>query len=174
MLSSDGFRPEAPRIASFLLAISLVLPGCQVRPLYSTGSGVEQALASVAISEADDRVEQRVRNELVFLLGGGRGEAADSRYRLDLNVTTRNIGVLIDTDTDAPRAGRIVVAADYNLTETGTGATIASGKRQTVALVDFPVQEFAKVRAIRDAENRAAKQLAEIVRAQVALALADR
>ena len=79
--------------------------------------------------------------------------------------------MLLDTATDVPRAGRIVVTADYNLARESTGETVRSGKRSTVALVDFPVQEFAKVRATRDAENRAARELAELIRADIAASL---
>lgn len=172
MLLSDGaFR--LARVAGGLALLALVA-GCQVRPLYSTGGDTEGKLASVSISEADDRVEQQVRNNLVFLLSGGAGELQAASYHLDLDVTARTIGVLLDIRTDVPRAGRIVVTADYNLAKTGTGETVTSGKRSTVASVDFPFQEFAKVRAVRDAENRAARELAELIRADVAAALARR
>ncbi len=66
------------------------------------------------------------------------------------------------------------MTADYNLGRSDSGETIRSGRRQVVALVDFPVQEFAKLRAIRDAENRAARELAELLSADVAAALAKR
>lgn len=145
-----------------------------MRPLYSTPSGTEGKLASVSISEADDRVEQQVRNDLIFLLAGGAGEPQTALYHLEINVTVRNIGVLIDVRTDTARAGRIVVSADYNLSKTDTGETVASGKRSSVALLDFPYQEFAKLRAVRDAENRAARELAELIRADVASALGRR
>ena len=119
-------------------------------------------------------MEQQVRNDLIFLFAGGAGEPQNPAYHLDLNVSVRNIGVLLDVTDDIPRAGRIVVSADYNLVKTDSGETIASGKRQTVALVDFPVQEFAKLRAVRDAENRGARELAELIRADVASALGRR
>ncbi|MDX3928399.1 MAG: LPS assembly lipoprotein LptE [Shinella sp.] len=165
------------RAARLLISVGiLTLAGCQVRPLYSTGSGMEQTLASISISEAKDRIEQKVRNSLIFLLGGGSGEPANPQYRMELNVTSTSTGVLIDTvdDDDAARAGRITVSADYNLARTDTGETIRSGKRSVVALADFPIQEFAKVRAIRDAENRAARELAEVIRADIAASLSRR
>lgn len=174
MLLSDG--TGLSRLAKFVAGIALVgaLTGCQVRPLYSTGSGTDTKLAAVGISEADTRVEQQVRNDLVFLFAGGAGEPQSALYNLELNVSVRNIGVLDDVTTDITRAGRIVVSADYNLTKADSGETLASGKRSSVALVDFPVQEFAKLRAVRDGENRAARELAELIRADVASALGRR
>jgi LPS-assembly lipoprotein len=174
MLLSDG--TGLSRLGKVLAGLALLgaLAGCQVRPLYSTAAGTEGKLASVSISEADDRVEQQVRNDLIFLFAGGAGEAQNALYHLELNVSVRNIGVLIDVADDVPRAGRIVVSADYNLVKSDSGETITSGKRSAVALVDFPIQEFAKLRAVRDAENRAARELAELVRADIASALGRR
>jgi LPS-assembly lipoprotein len=174
MLLSDGtgFSRFAKALAG--IAILGVLAGCQVRPLYSTAASTEGKLASVSISEADDRTEQQVRNDLIFLFAGGAGEPQNAVYHLELNVSVRNIGVLIDVVDDVPRAGRIIVSADYNLVKSDSGETVASGKRSAVALVDFPIQEFAKVRAVRDAENRGARELAELIRADVAAALGRR
>ncbi|HEV7319694.1 MAG TPA: LPS assembly lipoprotein LptE [Ensifer sp.] len=165
-----GFRLRSvPVLAGALMLTALA--GCQVRPLYSDSVGTSSALAAIEISDADDRVEQEVRNALIFLVAGGQGEPANPQYHLALNVTSRAMGVLYDQAKDRAGAGRIVVKADYNLTKTGTGETIKSGNRSAVALVDFPVQEFAKVRAVRDGENRAAKELAELIRADIAAAL---
>lgn len=158
-----------PALAGVLLLTALA--GCQVRPLYSDVAGTSSALAAIEISDADDRVEQEVRNALIFLVAGGQGEPTNAQYHLALNVTSRAMGVLYDQARDRAGAGRIVVKADYNLTKIGTGETIKSGNRTAVALVDFPVQEFAKVRAVRDGENRAAKELAELIRADIAAAL---
>ncbi len=163
-----------------LLAFSTLaaLAGCQVKPLYSDGPQGKpaKALASIEISEADDRVEQEVRNALIFLTSGGAGEPVNAQYKLALNVTSKTQGVLYDQNTkddntDTASAARIVVMADYNLTRADTGETVRSGNRTAVALVDFPGQEFAKVRAGRDGEKRAAKELAEIIRADLAAAL---
>lgn len=174
MLLSDG--TGLSRLAKTLAGIALLgaVAGCQVRPLYSTPAMVDGKLASIEISDATSRVEQQVRNELVFLLGGGAGEPENAAYRLELHVVSSTLGVLNDVSTDTMRAGRILVSADYNLARAETGETVASGKRSASAMVDFPAQEFAKLRAIRDAQNRAAREAAEFVRADVAAALARR
>lgn len=174
MLLSEGSRRRRLFASAFGLIALAVVTGCQVKPLYSTGSNTASTTASVSISEAEDRVEQRVRNELIFLLAGGAGEPANPAYHLELNVSSRDFGVLLSKSDDVARAGRLVITADYNLTRVESGETIRSGRRQVVSLVDFPVQEFAKLRAIRDAENRAAREMAELVKADVAAALAVR
>src|SRR5690606_10759510 len=107
----------------------LLVAGCQVRPLHSGGPQGKpaQALASIQISDADDRVEQDVRNALVFLTSGGAGEPRAPVYHLALNVTSTTTGVLYDQESDTAGAGRVVVGADYNLTRTATGETVRSG-----------------------------------------------
>src|SRR5690606_25289718 len=131
MSSSDRtVLKRSVRIAAGL-ALAVLLAGCQVRPLHSTGSPVGSELASVSVSESRHRVEQQVRNRLVFLLGGGAGEPASATCQLDLPVASRTVGALLDIRSGRPRAGRVVVSADYNLARIDTGETVASGKRST-------------------------------------------
>jgi LPS-assembly lipoprotein len=150
------------------IGLLLVSAGCQVRPLYATGSGVDAALKAIEFSEADNRIELEVRNNLIFLAAGGAGEPANPEYEVDLKVKSRNVGVLVDGSADQDRAGRIVLKADFTLTKKSTGQVLKTGHRSAVALVDFNTQEYAKIRATRDAENRAARELAELIRADLA------
>ena len=147
---------------------AIALGGCQVRPLYSAAGDASGALSAIDFSDADDRVELEVRNNLIFMTSGGAGETTQPLYDVDFNVTTRYIGVLLDLATDLPRAGRVEVKADFTLKRHGTDEVLKTGKRRAVALVDYSAQEFAKLRATRDAENRAARELAELMRADLA------
>lgn len=170
MLSSDRkFAAPMKRIAGAAgLGLLLISAGCQVRPLYATGSGVDAALKSIEFSEAENRIELEVRNNLIFLTSGGAGEPAKPDYEVDIKIKSRNVGVLVDSSTDQERAGRLVLKADFTLTRKSTGEVLKTGHRSSVALVDFNTQEYAKIRATRDAENRAARELAELIRADLA------
>ena len=62
-----------------------------MRPLYSTPSptvtgsvndNIRSKLASISINQPGDRVTQEVRNNLIFLFGGGAGEPASPAYSL--------------------------------------------------------------------------------------------
>lgn len=171
-MSSNPFAVMAGRFRLFaLLALLGLIAGCQVRPLYDEASGTQQSLGSIAFSRADDRVELEVRNQLIFLVAGGAGEPAAPEYTVDLKVKSETIGVLLEQSSDTPRAGRVVVSADYTLSRVKDGTVLRMAHRQSVALVDYPEQEFAKLRAIRDAENRAARELAELIRADLAAVL---
>ena len=69
-------------------------------------------------------------------------------------------------------AARTTVTAAYVLKSASTGETIKSGSRFVDAQVDLPSQNFAQERAKLEAEDRAARQVAGLVRADIAAALA--
>ena len=183
MSSSDMQRPGmAPASRRAFLGLGLTLAfglvaGCTARPLYGdvapAGPGIRSSarLASVDIPPATDRVGQELRNHLIFLFGGGQGQPAKPEYRLDLTTTvSRSQLATINTGRVnlEPTAGTMTVRAAYRLTEMATGSTIAAGNRAVQAPYDLPAQEFAARRAVRDAENRAARELAELLRLVVA------
>src|SRR5215475_1352095 len=94
-----GFTARRTILGAVLLAMAGLasLAGCTVKPLYSdagysgpsavTGS-IGSALSTIAIKPANNRVELEVRNNLIFLFGGGKGEPADPRYTLALTVSS--------------------------------------------------------------------------------------
>ena len=63
------------------------------------------------------------------------------------------------------------MTASFVLKNASDGKVLKAGSRSAVALVDFPTQEFAKQRAIRDSEDRAAREAAELVGADISAAL---
>lgn len=162
------------------LAACLLAAGCQVQPLYSDGSssfdgraGVAQRLSHIAIAPVEDRVSQQVRNELLFLFGGGADAPANDRYVMQLDI--RQTGdVLLRRDTDAEAtAGNVTLTGVYTLNDSVSGDALYSGRRSATASYDSFDQAFANLRAARDAENRAARELAELIRADVAIAMGN-
>ncbi|PDS79757.1 hypothetical protein CO667_07445 [Rhizobium sp. L43] len=154
-----------------ILAAAAFLSACQVRPLYSEKSGVVEKLSSVGFSEASSRVEQQVRNRLIFLASRGAGEAVNPQYQVEMHAAVAVADTLLAESSDTSKAGRVTVTVTYTLRATTDNHVIKAGSRATTALVDFSDQEFAKQRAIRDAQNRAADQVAEFVGADIAAAL---
>ena len=165
------------RVALAGLVGSLALvSACTVRPLYSnaplsTGSSANAELASIAIKPVKTRYAQQVRNNLIFGFGRGAGEPASPLYSLDLSVTEAvesSALVQVGTDEDEPTAGSVTLTANYTLTDAKTGAVITVGKRSITSSFDRPRQEFASYRAQIDAENRAARELAEALQLSIA------
>jgi len=166
------------RVALFgLVGSATLVSACTVRPLYSNapltaGSTVSASaeLASISIKPVKTRYAQQVRNNLIFGFGQGAGEPATPAYTLDLGVTelVESAAIVqIQTDEDEPTAGTVTLTANYVLTD-ATGTVIARGKRSVPSSYDKPRQEFASYRAQIDAENRAARELAELLRLSVA------
>jgi LPS-assembly lipoprotein len=175
MSSPDRIRSARGRLGLVALAAALALGGCSdVRPLYgttATGETTAARIATIDLKLADSRIGQRVRNELVFAFYGG-GEPAEPRYRLNLRVNDSSIPVGIERTESTPAAYLVQLNATFTLTDVASGATILSGTSFANASYDFSQQRFANVRAQRDAENRAANQIAADIRTKVVAWLA--
>lgn len=165
---------RASAMAALFVAAALA-GGCTVRPMLATapddaGASYTSQLSSISIAEVNERFAQEVRNHLIFLLNGGAGQPANPAYRLNLSVT-RSVVAAVRVQSGGihePTAGNVQLTGRYTLVDAATGATVAQGTQQATASFDRPRQEFAVVRAIEDAENRAARELAEFIRLSLA------
>lgn len=155
-------------LGAVLATSALGLGACQVQPLYGK-TGLTDSLASVGISEPKSRVEQSVRNQMIFLLSGGAGEPENPVYQLDLRVTSTSVNYLSQISSNLPQPGRVTLTATYTLTR--DGQLIKKGTQRMDAQLDYTSQQFAQIRAIRDAEDRAARELAEVLKLDIATAI---
>ena len=155
-----------------LLAAPVVLTGCQVTPLYASRPGPDNALdGAIYIEEVDERVAQELRNELIFLFNGGQTQPTDPRYRLELEVEEQTVAILRDPDTGEATGQNLQVLARYQLLDAATGVRLLADAQRITTTYDRFEQGFADLRAERDAQNRAARELAERIRAALALEL---
>ena len=155
-------------VAALLAACGLALQACQVQPLYATNTLTAQNLASVGIDTVDNRVAQVLRNRLIFLYSGGKGEPASPAYTMNLSFSGQASAALREELSEGITAQRYSATARFVLTDTKTKKIVGSGTRKVTTFYDQTTQEFANLRALRDAEDRAAEQLAEIIRADTA------
>ena len=179
----ESARPTRLLLAKLLMAMSLagLTAGC-FQPLYGTQSpiggtgGVGAKLDTVEVAPIDapngtrlSRVGVNVRNELMYQLTGG-GAAAAPNYRLDVRLSSTNIQVIVDINTARPDIQNYAIDAVYTLTNVSNGQKVVSG--QTFSRVSYNIpgqqQRFAGDRGLRDAENRAAKVIAENIRSRLA------
>ena len=170
MSSSERPRGRHGLVVAGIFALTALGPsGCQVRPLYAGYGTPETKLSSIAVDPVSTRVAQQVRNHLLFLLDRGGREPKNPAYTLALNVSSAQIGVFVGSSVDSsPTAGRDKITVAYVLKDARTGRTAKSGSRSAVAAFDLPPQEYTKLRAIRDAQDRAAVAAAELVHADLA------
>ena len=177
MSSSDRSFAGLRRAA--LVVVLLALPfaaACTVKPLHSNPSsgraqaGVTADLSSIAIKPVDQRSAQQVRNHLIFLFNRGAGQPSAAAYTLTLVVTAihQSAAVVQVGDDNEPTAGTVTLTGHYSLAVTSSGEVAASGRRQITSSYDVPRQEFAAYRARLNGEDRAARDLAELLNLAIA------
>ena len=167
-----------------LLALSLagLTAGC-FQPLYGDhasvgggGSGVADKLSSVEVTPINTangtrlaRVGVEMRDQLLFNLTGG-GPAASPAYRLDIQLTATQVQVIVDIATARPEIQDYGIDASYTLVDTATGKPVVKGITFSRVSYNIPGQQqrFAGDRGLRDAENRAAKVIADSIRDRLA------
>ena len=145
------------------------------RPMYAAnldGQSLSQAMAQVSVTTIPGRVGQRVRNELIFQTTGG-GEAQEKAYKLDIVLRERLTSQLVDAQGDA-ELQIYHLDADFQLTERTGGAVILKGQSFGRAGFQRFQTIYSNVRAKRDAENRAARTVAQDVRTRIETALSRR
>jgi LPS-assembly lipoprotein len=169
-------------LGRFVLALTLagMVGGC-FRPLYGDQSSVggPRVLDKMQSIEVDPvkatgdrriaRVAGEVRNEVIFALTGG-GPTNTSSYRLVISFGSQNQQVIADVATGRSDGGTYGINASYSLIEVGTGKQVFNGSTFSRVSYDLPgqMQRFAGERALRDAENRAAKVIAGNIQTRLA------
>jgi LPS-assembly lipoprotein len=167
-------------------AAMAALAGCTAGPLYSSSVAplavagapaptMSAVLGSVSVSEVRTRQAQEVRNELIFLLSGGRGSPVEAPYTLTLSASSASASSATTVITGvelAPTSAILTFTGAYVLRDSETQRIVGRGTRRATASYDVPLQPFAAQRAVRDAENRAARELAALLAAAVAADLA--
>lgn len=164
-------------ISVSLIAAALALSGCTATPLYGSGQigqDVAGETARIHISPARDRVTQEMRNHLIFAFYRGGAAPADPKYQMDFFVraSTRSSTTTFDAETAAregvPTSTISTMTAVYTVINTKTGEQVSQGSASAMASTDQSEQQFANLRAVRNAEDRTARELA----AQVSLSVA--
>ena len=164
-----------------VLALAGLTAGC-FQPLYGTqqapvgSAGISDKLSSVEIAPISapngtrlSRVGGEVRNDLIYGLTGGTGAAA-TNYRLDVRLSSRQTQVIVDINTARADILNYGIDATFTLTDVTSGKKVITG--QTFSRVSYNIpgqqQRFAGDRGLRDAENRAAKVIADSIRSRLA------
>jgi LPS-assembly lipoprotein len=163
------------------LALAGLTAGC-FQPLYGDRSvsgnisGVSDKLSSVDVPPIDSpngtrlaRIGVEMRDQLLFNLTGG-GAAQTSAYRLNIRLSVSQQQVIVDLNSARPDIQNYGINASYSLIDNATGKTAFTST--TFARVSYNIpgqqQRFAGDRGLRDAENRAAKVIADNIRSRLA------
>jgi LPS-assembly lipoprotein len=170
------------RIAARLLAVAALAAltaGC-FQPMYAEHTdgtpGLREKLLGVEIPPVDKpnasheaRLGVEIRNALAFKLYGN-ATGMPPTHRLVLRFGTSRSSLMIDPNTALPTSENVGIDAQYNLIDLATNKSVMTGTTFSRTSYDMPgsYQRFARSRAIRDAEDRAAQEIAENIQTRLA------
>ena len=170
------------RIAARLFAVAALAAltaGC-FQPMYAEhtdGSpglreklmGVELPPIEKANASREARVGVEVRNALAFKLYG-TATGMPPTHRLVIRFTSSRSTLMTDPLTALPTSENYGIDAQYNLIDIATNKSVMTGSTFSRVTYDIPgsIQRFARSRAFRDAEDRAAQEIADNIQTRLA------
>ena len=170
------------RIAVRLLAVAALAgltAGC-FQPMYAERSdgtpGLRDKLMGVEIPPVDKanasreaRIGVEIRNALAFKLYG-QATGMPPTHKLVLKFSTSRSSLILDPNTALPSSENYGIDAQYNLVDLATNKSVMTGSTFSRVSYDIPgyMQRFARARAFRDAEDRAAQEIAENIQTRLA------
>jgi LPS-assembly lipoprotein len=170
------------RIAARLLAVAALAAltaGC-FQPMYAEHTdgtpGLREKLLGVELppidkpnASRDARIGVEVRNALAFKLYGS-ATGMPPTHRLMIRFTSTRSSLMVDVNTGLPSSENYGIDAQYNLVEIASNKSVMTGTTFSRVSYDMPgsYQRFARARAIRDAEDRAAQEIAENIQTRLA------
>jgi LPS-assembly lipoprotein len=170
------------RIAARLVAVAALAAltaGC-FQPMYAEHTdgtpGLREKLMGVEIPPVDKpnasreaRVGVEIRNQLAFKLYG-TATGMPPTHRLVLRFQDSRTSLMVDPNTALPTGENVGIDAQYNLIEIATNKSVMTGTTFARVSYDMPgsYQRFSRNRAFRDAENRAANEIAENIATRLA------
>jgi LPS-assembly lipoprotein len=170
------------RIAARLLAVAALAAltaGC-FQPMYAEHTdgtpGLREKLMGVELppidkpnASRDTRLGVEIRNALAFKLYGS-ATGMPPTHRLVIRFSTSRSSLILDPTTALPSSENYGVDAQYNLIDIASNKSVMTGTTFSRVSYDLPgqMQRFARARAFRDAEDRAANEIAENIQTRLA------
>jgi LPS-assembly lipoprotein len=170
------------RIAIRLLAVALLaapVAGC-FQPMYAAHTDgspdLREKLMGVDVPPVDKpngsreaRIGVEIRNALAFKLYGN-ATGMPPTHKLVLRFSTTRASLIVDPSTQLPSSENYGIDAQFNLVEIATNKSVMTGTTFSRVTYDMPgsYQRFARSRAFRDAEDRAAQEIADNIQTRIA------
>lgn len=162
------------RLAALALVVGPGLAACGgadgFKPMYAahagTGSAVSAKMAQVSVTTIPGRVGQQLRNELIFRTTGSGGATTDPRYQLEIVIRERLGAALVDVEGNA-ETQIYQMDANFQLTDSREKEVILKGQSFGRASFQRFQTIYANVRAKREAENRAARTVAQDISGRI-------
>jgi LPS-assembly lipoprotein len=171
------------KIAARLLAIAALgalTAGC-FQPMYAAHTdgtpalreklmGVDLPPVDKPNGARDARLGVEIRNALAFKLYGA-ATGMPPTHKLVIRFTTTRSSLMVNPATALPQSENYGIDAQYNLIEIVSNKSVMTGSTFSRVSYDMPgvqMERFARQRAFRDAEDRAAHEIAENIQTRLA------
>ncbi len=149
--------------------LGLALAGCGFRPLLYRGNDndIRGELAAIRITGLGGRLGQQLRNALEDNLNPTALETP-ARYELAIRLTNTNSALAIQLDNTTTRYNLTLTAA-FQLKDSADQRLVYQSTVQRVASYNLRRAPFATLTAQKDAERRAAEEIATDIRTLLAI-----
>jgi LPS-assembly lipoprotein len=169
----------AARLA-VVAALAAAVAGC-FQPMYAERGlngepalreklqGVEVPPMNLPNGSREARLGVEIRNALMFNMYGS-AVGGPPTHRLVIRITTSRLSIIVDPTTARPDLENYGIDATYELKDNTTDKTVLTGTTFSRVSYDIPgqAQRFARSRALRDAEDRASKVIADNISQRLA------
>ncbi len=158
------------RLTALLPAgLAIALASCGFHPMYAPQAHGGPAIGPVTIDPIGGKSGYVLKSELEKLLDVERGPGAPSRLSVTMTEAVAGLGYRID---ESASRSDLTLNAAYVLFD-ASGKEVLRGNANSTASYDIPASAYAEIASQDDARRRAAEVLAERLRLELALRLAQ-
>ena len=165
------------------IALSGLLGACGFHPLYGvpdTPKGTMQGtLSSIYVEPMPERLGYQMRNALIDLLDG-KGDAAGAAYRLRVTLSQKSEAVGVQSQTAPGGITQTAITryndrlvAEYELIDIKTNAVVTKGTETGLSAYNVLSSPYATLAVQQDADRRAAEDIADRIRVDIAVHFAQ-
>ena len=152
-------------VACVVLLSGALLAGCGFTPMYATGGS--PSITRIAVAAEDNRLGYRLREQLEDALASDRSQPPLYRLTTATEQSRRPLGRRID---DTATRYELTVRVAWTLTP-ANGGTPLVGTETSTSTYGAADQPYAAIAAQQDGEDRAAAELARLIRVDIMRAL---
>jgi len=151
------------------LTLAGIAGGCGFHPLYGdtgTTAGTRDKLAAIYVDPIPNRLGYELRNQLIDLFDSS-GRASHDSFRLHITVGQKSEGVALQNDAAITRYND-TLTIHYELTDRN-GKLVTTGEESGISAYNVVASPYATLIAQRDADTRAAYDIAYRIRTDLAV-----
>ena len=154
------------------MLFALTLSACGFHPLYGTlDNGARVDMSTVYVAPIPERVGYRLRNDLLDLFNS-MGKPEGAKYRLQIVLKSDRVALGFLNNAEITRYN-YYLTAHYDLVSTATNKPVKRGLARIITSYNVVTSPYATVVAEKDAQDRAARDLAETIRTDIAVYLRE-